>query len=392
MRVTKYLRWSIGVAAIGVLATIAVWPEPIEVDVGHAVRGPMQVTIDEDGQTRVHDRFVVSAPVAGRLLRIDAEPGDVIKRGAVARMLPADAPLIDARTRAEWQAAAEAARQAVGQARAERDRAAATLEHLTASARRSAALVGAGAVSRESDDAAQTAVKTAANALQAAEFAVRRAERDSQMAAARLLTPVDRGRVVDVVSPIAGVVLKRLRESECIVAAGEPLLEIGNRNDLEAVIDLLSTDAVRIRPGSPVSLEGWGGAHALAGRVRLIEPSGFLKVSALGVEEQRVNVVVDFNDPAAAARDLGDGYRVEARITVWQADDVVMAPIGALFRQDSGWAVFVAEAGRARLQRIEIGQRNAEAAHVLGGLSAGQAVVLHPPDTLIDAARIRVRP
>jgi HlyD family secretion protein len=391
MRVTKYVRWSLGAAVVAVLAAIAVWPEPIEVDVGHVVRGPMRVTIDEDGQTRVHDRFIVSAPVAGRLLRIDAEPGDAIRRGVVARLLPADAPLIDARTRAEWQAAAEAARQVVGQARAERDRAAATLEHVTASARRSAGLVDAGAVSREADEGAQTAVKTAANALQAAEFAVRRAERDSQMAAARLLTPVDRGRVVDVVSPIDGVVLKRLRESECIVAAGEPLLEIGNRGDLEAVVDLLSTDAVRIRPGSPVSIEGWGGTHALGGRVRLIEPSGFLKVSALGVEEQRVNVVIDFTDPAAA-RELGDGYRVEARITVWQADGVVMAPVGALFRQDSGWAVFVAEEGRARLQRIEIGQRNAEAAQVISGLNAGQAVVLHPPDTLIDAARIRVKP
>ena len=391
MRATKYLRWFAGVAAVGVLVAVALWPQPTDVDLAEITRGPMQVTIDEDGETRVRDRFVISAPVAGRLLRIDAEPGDAVRRGVVAKLVPADAPLIDARTRAEWQAAADAARQAVGQARAERDRSAATLERAAASARRSAALVDSGAVSREADEMAQTVLKTAATALQAAEFAVARAERESQMAAARLLTPASRGRVVEVVSPIDGVVLKRLRESESIVAAGDALLEIGNRRDLEVVADLLSTDTVRICAGAQVSIEGWGGEHPLRGTVRLIEPSGFLKVSALGVEEQRVNVVIDFDDPIDAAARLGDGYRVEARITVWQSDAIVMAPIGALFRLDGGWAVLLADHGRARLQRVEIGQRNNEAAEIVNGLAEGQTVVMHPPDTLVDGARIRVR-
>lgn len=392
MRGSKLVRWSIGTAAVGVLAAVAMWPPAVAVDVGVVSRGPMRVTIDEDGQTRVRNRFVISAPVAGRLLRIDAAPGATIRRGVVARLLPADAPLVDGRTRAEWRAAAAAARQAVGQARAERDRAAATVERATASARRSAGLVDAGAVSREADETAQTALTTAVTALQAAEFAVARAERESDMAASRLVTPADRGRAVDVVSPIDGVVLKRLRESECVVAAGEPLLEIGDRGNLEVVADLLSTDAVRVRAGSPVSIEGWGGSHPLSGHVRLIEPSGFLKVSALGVEEQRVNVIIDFDDPAIAAGNLGDGYRVEARIQVWQSENTIMAPVGGLFRHGTGWAVFTVEAGRARRQLVEIGQRNGEGAEILKGLAAGQSVVLHPPDTLTDGARVHLRP
>ena len=390
MRASKYLRWTSGVAAVGVLAAVALWPRSVVVDLAVVSRGPMRVTIDEEGETRVRERFVISAPVAGRLLRIDAEPGDTVKRGVVARLRPADPPLIDARTRAEWMAAADAADHAVGQARAERDRAIAFHERAAASARRSAALVDAGAVSRDADDAAQTELRTAATQVQAAEFAVARAEYELDAALARLQTMPDRGRITDVISPIDGVVLKRLRESECVVAAGEPLLEIANRRDLEVVADLLSTDAVRIPAGAQVLIEGWGGTHPLQGRVRRIEPSGFLKVSALGVEEQRVNVVVDFDD-AAAADHLGDAYRVEARITVWQSDDAVMMPLGSLFRQEGGWAVFVAENGRARLQRVEIGQRNSEAVQVVTGVTAGQAVVLHPSDTLVDGGRIRVR-
>ena len=212
-----------------------------------------------------------------------------------------------------------------------------------------------------------------------------------QAIASRLATPVSRGGLVDVVSPIDGVVLKRIHESECVVAAGEPLLEIGDRGDLEVVADLLSTDAVRVRAGASVSIEGWGGSHPIAAHVRLVEPSGFLKVSALGVEEQRVNVIIDFANPVAAAAKLGDGYRVEARITVWNAGDVVMVPIGSLFRNERGWAVFVDDGGRARRRDVEIGERNNEFAQVTSGVTGTERVVLHPPDTLVDGARIRVR-
>jgi HlyD family secretion protein len=195
---------------------------------------------------------------------------------------------------------------------------------------------------------------------------------------------------VEVVAPVNGVILKRLRESESIVPAGEPLLEIGEPGRSEIVADFLSTDAVRIQPGSAVLIEGWGGSEPLKGRVRRVEPAGFMKISALGVEEQRVNVLIDFDEPSSAKR-LGDGYRVEVRVIVWREDNVVKAPVGALFRRGNDWAVFVIDGEQVRLVITELGQRNDEDAQIIKGLSPGQTVVLHPPDTLTDGARIRVR-
>jgi len=393
MRVWKIVRLVFGAAIVIAMAIVALWPEAAEVDIAAVARGAMQVTVDEEGETRVRDRFVVSAPVGGRLQRIELEPGDAVTRGStiVARLAPVDAPLLDPRALAELRAAADAAREAVGLARAEVDRASAMRERAQATARRYANLVEAGAVSREDFDTAQTAVTTAAKTQQAAEFALARAEREHEQALARLQRPAYSGRVIELAAPVNGVVLKRLRESECVVGAGEPLLEIGDPLQLEVMADLLSTDAVRVRPGSRVSIERWGGSHALPARVRRVEPSGFLKVSALGVEEQRVNVVIDFDDPARAARKLGDGYRVDVRIVVWQSDAVLGVPVGSLFRRGDSWAVFVADGGRARLRTIEIGQRNNESAEVVNGLRETERVVLHPPDTLVDGARIRER-
>jgi HlyD family secretion protein len=195
---------------------------------------------------------------------------------------------------------------------------------------------------------------------------------------------------VPVISPVDGVVLKRLRESESIVPAGEPLLEIGDPARIEVVADLLSTDAVRIAPGARVLIEQWGGPHPLAGTVRRVEPSGFMKVSALGVEEQRVNVVVDVPELPADAR-LGDGYRVEIRVVTWQADDVLKVPVGALFRRGDEWAVFVVEDGVARRRMVQVGQRNDTEAQILGGLTVDQAIVLHPPDTLEEGTGVAIR-
>jgi HlyD family secretion protein len=195
---------------------------------------------------------------------------------------------------------------------------------------------------------------------------------------------------VEVVAPVSGVILKRLRESESVVPAGEPLLEIGEPGRIEIVADFLSTDAVRIQPGAEVLIEGWGGNEPLKGRVRRIEPAGFTKVSALGVEDQRVNVLIDFENPSAATR-LGDAFRVEVRVIVWHEENVVKAPVGALFRRGNDWAAFVIDGERVRLTTTEIGQRNDQEAQIIKGLSAGQTVVLHPPDTLTDGARVRVR-
>ena len=392
MRIHKHVRTLAGAVVIGALAAVALWPEAIAVDIATVSRNPMQVTIDEDGVTRVRDRFVITAPVAGRLQRIELDPGDRVSRGAVVvRLAPVDAPLLDPRSRAELETAAGVAQQSVGQARAEHDRAVAVRDRAAAAERRLASLVEAGAVSREDYESARTALETSRRSVDAAGFAVLRAEREWQLARTRLQTPANRGRLVDVVSPSAGVVLRRLRESESVVSAGEPLIEVGDPARLEVVADFLSTDAVRVRPGAAVLIERWGGDRPLRGHVRRVEPSGFLKVSALGVEEQRVNVIVDFDDDSAAC-DLGDAYRVEVRIISWEQDHVLTVPVGSLFRRGDQWAVFVAAGNVARLATIEIGERNDTMVQILSGLEEGQPVVLHPPDVLADGGRIRARP
>jgi HlyD family secretion protein len=374
---------------VAIIFVAALWPEAVEVDVTRVTRGPMQVTIDEEGETRVRDRFVVSAPVAGRLQRIELEPGDRVAKGrtVLARLMPPPPTLLDARTQAELGAAVAAATAALGQGRAERERAASTLARAQSSLRRQRELASAGLISQDELEAAEAAVRGAQEALRAADFQVARTEGELATARARLQRPGSTGRSTEVRSPIDGVVLKRLRESESIVQVGEPLVEVGDANDLEVVADLLSTDAVRVKRGDPVLLEQWGGGRALQGKLRRVEPSGFMKVSALGVEEQRVNVIIDFIDPADAARALGDAYRIEVRIVVWQANDALKVPVGALFRRGDGWAVFVIEGDRAVPRAVTVEQRNSAEAHI-AGLGEGERLVLHPPDTLEDGARV----
>jgi HlyD family secretion protein len=392
MRFLKNKRLLASIAVVAAIVAMAMWPQSMEVTLVRAERGPMQVTVDEDGETRVRDKFLVTAPVSGRVQRIEIEPGDMVVRGqtVLTRITPGDSPLLDSRTRAELQAAADAATAAVGQARAERQRAATSLERARSTLRRQQELMKAGAIASDDLEAAETAVATGEEALRAAEFTERRAEYEVQLARARLDAPGASGRAVEVRAPISGTVLKRFRESEGIVPVGEPLVEIGEPGRMEIVADLLSTDAVRISRGADVLIEQWGGGQTLRGRVRRIEPSGFMKVSALGVEEQRVNVIIDFVDPAEAAR-LGDGYRVEVRVVLWREDDVLKVPVGSLFRQGDAWAVFVVEDGMARRQTVSLGQRNENDGEILEGLQAGTSIVLHPPDTLTDGTRVTVR-
>jgi len=391
MRAWKFVRIAALVLVVGGLVTAALWPQRIEVEAAPVVRGPMEVTIDEEGETRVRERFTVSAPVAGRLLRIDLEPGDAVMAGktVVARLVPAASPLLDARTQGESAAAIDAAVAAAAQATAERARAGALLDHARQSLVRSRQLASAGAVSRADLDAAEATARQAEGAFAAATAAVERAQREVDVARAHLLTPSRAGRTVDVVAPVSGVVLIRRRESESVVAAGEPLMDLGDPADVEVIVDLLSTDAVRVAPQGVVRVEGWGGETPLAGHVRRIEPSAFVKVSALGVEERRVNVIVDL-DLVPHDCKLGDGYKVEARIVVW-AGTAVTVPLGSLFRRGAEWAVFVVDNGRASLRPVTIGERNAEVAQVLKGLELGDRVVLHPPDTLADGGRLAIR-
>jgi HlyD family secretion protein len=392
MPLLKNKRLLASILVVAAIVAVALWPQSMEVTVSRAGRGPMQVTIDEDGETRVRDKFLVTAPVAGRVQRIEIEPGDQVVRGQtiVARITPGESPLLDSRTRGELQAAVEASTAAVGQARAERQRAVTMLERARSTLRRQQELMKAGAIASDDLEGAETAVATGEEALRAAEFTERRAEYELDLARARLAAPGGSGRAVEVRAPISGTVLKRFRESEGIVPVGEPLIEIGEAGRMEIVADLLSTDAVRISPGAEVLIEQWGGGHTLRGRVRRVEPSGFMKVSALGVEEQRVNVIVDFLEPSEAVR-LGDGYRVEVRVVLWREEDVLKVPVGSLFRDGDGWAVFVVDEGRVRRQRVQLGQRNENEGQITEGLEAGAAIVLHPPDTLADGMRVTIR-
>jgi HlyD family secretion protein len=394
LRLLKNRRVWISVAVVGGLLAVALWPTTSLVDVAVISHGPLVVTIDEEGATRVRNRFVVSAPLTGRVLRIELEPGDPVKRGQVVAQVRAEAPpLLDARTRAEAQAAVESAKAALGRARAEEERAKAALAQLRRQLARLRELAKDGLTTQQEIDAREAEVRVGEESLNAATFAVRAALSEIQRAEARLApsSPDVSGRVVTVTSPADGVVLKRVRESETVVPAGDPLLEIGDPRRLEIVADLLSTDAVRVKPGARALVEQWGGDKKLEARVRRIEPSGFTKISALGVEEQRVNVVLDFTNPAEAWAALGDAYRVEVRIVIWEAAEVMKTPTSALFRDGEKWAVYVMNDERARRTLVEIGHQTGQEAEVLSGLSEGARVILHPGDMLTDGARVKPR-
>lgn len=390
----------IGVVVVALLV-VALLPKPVPVDLEPVIRGPLQVTLDHEGKTRVRDRFVISAPVPGRVTRIELEPGDSVKANetVLATFEPTDPGLLDARSRAEARASVNAAEAQLERSRAERERARAESEYATTELDRIRRLAGQGIVSEDALDAADMEARAKGRALEAADSAVRAAKHELAAARARLLEPVDgRGgnpgradRSIRLRSPVDGVVLRRLRESEAVVPAGEPLLEVANPADLEVVADFLSTDAVRMRAGMPVRIEQWGGEGVLRGKVRRVEPSGFMKISALGVEEQRVNVIVDFDDPRGAWRALGDEYRVEVRVVIWEKDDVVQVPTSSLFRHGEGWAVFVANGRRTRLTHVQTGRRNGLHAEILNGVAEGDQVVIHPSDNVVDGVRVRQR-
>jgi HlyD family secretion protein len=392
--VKRYRAWLFGVVLVGGLLAVAFWPQAVSVDLGDVTQSALQVTIDEEGETRVRRRFIVSAPVTARVLRIELEPGDPVVRNqtVIAELRPETPALLDARSRQEAEAAAGSARATLGRTRAEVERARADLARLERELARERDLDESGLTTRQAVDLREADVHAARETLRAAEFASASAAADLARAEARLQTSADgTGRLLTVTAPVDGVVLRRMRESEGLVPAGEPLVEIGDPGDLEIVADLLSTDAVRVQPGAAVVVDQWGGDRVLRARVRRIEPSGFTKISALGVEEQRVNVILDLEDPTDAWARLGDGYRVEVRVIVWEASDAVTVPTSALFRHGDDWAVFVVDAGRAWLTRVGIGQRSQTHAEVTAGLSPGQRVVLHPSDTLTDGARVTQR-
>jgi HlyD family secretion protein len=389
-------------AAALVLAGLGWWalrPPAVPVEVGTASRGPLELTVDEEGETRVRERFVVAAPATGRLLRIELDEGDAVAVGdALARIVPAP---LDPRDRAAATARLAAAEDARRGAAARSRLSEAALAQAERDLARAERLREAGVLSAELLERARLERTRAQREREAARFAAAAADHDAEAARAVLMaarTPHSSdapaqepcaapGTCIEVRAPVAGQVLRIHEKSERIVLAGAPLLELGDPGSIEIVVDVLSADAVKIRPGAELRVEDWGGDQPLHARVRRVEPSGFTKVSALGVEEQRVNVIGDF---AQAPDGLGDGFRIEARIVIWHADDVLRVPSSALFRHDEGWALFVVEGGTARRRVVEVGARGPFQAEVLDGLAEGEPVVLHPSDRLADGVRVSV--
>ncbi|MFP5381747.1 MAG: efflux RND transporter periplasmic adaptor subunit [Gammaproteobacteria bacterium] len=393
-------------ARIGILVTAAVvaaglaygfMPRALPVDVAEVTRAPLIVTVEEEGKTRVRERYLVSAPVAGFMRRIDLKAGDAVTAGqVVAAIDPARSVALDPRSRAQARAQASAAQAALAQAQ-ENARAAAAAAQLAQQERvRAESLRQSNFISVQALDAARTAETRARAVEAAAQHAVRVARFDLETARAALASAsqLQNGGAasrVEVRAPVAADVLKLLHESEGAVAAGQPLMEIGDPASLEVEVEVLSTHAVKIAPGSRVILDRWGGAAPVEGIVRVVEPSGFTKVSALGVEEQRVRVIVDFTSPRDAWARLGDGYRVEARFVLWEDAEVLQLPTSALFRQGEGWAAFVIDGQRARLTPVTVGQRAGLATQVMSGVAAGDRVVSHPDEAIKDGGRVKTR-
>ncbi|ACY12967.1 efflux RND transporter periplasmic adaptor subunit [Haliangium ochraceum] len=378
------------VVGIGASLVTAFLPEPVSVDLVAATRAPMRVVVREDGITRVVERYVISAPLAGELLRIEHEPGDAVAAGDVlARIVPARSPLLDARSRAGADARLGAARAARRQAEARAERALAASESAEREAQRYRDLGARGAVSDEARERTEADARMAAQDLAAARMAVEVATHELEAARAALGQDEGAGTgEVLVRAPVAGRVLLVHQESAARVEPGRALLEIGDPGSLEIVADVLTRDAVAIAPGAEVAVERWGGESALRGRVERVEPSAFTRVSALGVEEQRVYVLIALEPGQDAALALGDGYRVEVAITVWQADDVLSVPLGSVFRDGERWAVYVERDGVAALVPVELGRRNRERAEILSGLDAGARVIAHPGDRVSENVAI----
>jgi len=382
---------------IGALLAWGFWPQPVLVEAVAAARAPLTITIEDEGRTRVIDRYVVSAPVDGVACRVHLDVGDPVTQGQVLlNITPLESQVLDPRSRAQAQARVAAAESALNAAREQAQAARAAMEYAATELERLRPLADKGLVSRESFNKAKTDADTSAAARRSADFAVEVAGYDLQAARTTLQysaatasgAPAER---VPVRAPIDGLILKLHHECEGPVRTGDPLFEIGDPSALEVEVDVLSADAVKIKPGMQVLFDRWGGEQPLQGRVRTIEPVGFTKISALGVEEQRVLVISDFTSPHEQWQRLGDGYRVEARFVLWQQDDVLLVPASSLFRYQDGWAVFAVDGNRAVRRRVEVGQRNGLQAQLLSGIAEGEMVINHPSDAVEDGRRVELR-
>ena len=391
--------WAIPIGAVAAGLVFAFWPRPIEVDLATVSRGPLVTTVSEEGQTRIRDTFVVSAPVHGRALRIEIEEGDAVvaNETVVAEIEPMDPEFLDVRSEATARADADAARAALKLAQAELTQAQAELDFAKTELDRIRELWTNETVSLRVVQEAERTFRIRTAALATAAAAVEMRENLLRAAEVRLVPPGETSQrlgscpCIPIRSPIDGKVLRVLHESEGVVAPGQPLLEVGNPEDLEIVADFRSSDAVRIQPGQRAIIDSWGGDRALAGTVRRIDPFGYTKVSALGIEEQRVSVVIDISDPPSVWSRLGHGFEVEVDIVLWEASDVPKVPATALFRKGEDWQVFQVVDGRARTVTVEVGERTDREARILSGIEDGAAIVRFPDDRIEDGVSLQQR-
>jgi HlyD family secretion protein len=395
MRKSRWLIVTGIVLAVFAIIAYGFLPRPIAVDVAKVSRGQLTITVEEEGETRVKDRFVISAPVSGYMRRITLEPGDLIKRGqTIAELEPLRSTVLDPRSRAAAEAEVSSA-EANLKASEENARArAADAEYAEDSIQRMKKLYEVGYVSKDAMEQAQSEAKQSRANLLSAEAAVRAARSALDKARTALLFSAEGAggsKSIAVRSPVEGRVLKLQRQSEGVVNAGDPLVDVGNPENLEVKVEVLSSDAVKIKPGTPVVFERWGGDTALTGKVTVVEPGGFTKVSSLGVEEQRTLVIADITSLPVEWQRLGDNYRVDASFIIWAGKDVLQIPAGALFRKDGEWAVFAYRNKRAELRRVEIGHRNGFTAEVVSGLGEGEMVITHPDESVKDGSRVKPR-
>ena len=387
----------LSVAAVVLLALVyGFMPRPIPVETARVSRGPLRVTVEEEARTRVHDRFVVSAPIPGFLQRIELDAGDRVRKNRlVAVIVPGRSTVLDPRSRAEAEATTNAARAALETAKERARAASADADYARQRLGRIKELFDGGFVSKDDHDQAEAAAKKADAVRDSSEAAVSTAKADLDRARSVLrysgaAQKGAAGEAVMVRSPVDGTVLKLHLKSEGMVNAGQPLLDLGNPRRLEVVAEVLSAQAVKIEKNMRVLFERWGGQPVLEGRVRVVEPSGFTKVSSLGVEEQRVLVIVDFTSPPEVWQNLGDGYRLDATFVIWEGT-VLQVPESALFRKNDRWALFIIENKRAKMLTVDVGRRTGVAAQVLSGVPEDAPVITHPDNAVTNGARVRVR-
>lgn len=390
----RLLPWLGGLVLVGIIVA-GLWPKPVPVETGTAARGPLTVRVSEEGKTRVRNRYVVASPVAGKMRRVPLKPGDEVVAGStvLTTIEPVAPPLLDPRARAQAEAVVAMHEASRKRSMESLDAAMAALKMADADRDRFRSVTKAGIISETDRDRVEGQASMRAAEVRAAEFSLQVIDYELAQARAVLERPdtTTAGNLVEVKSPVSGRVLKVMQESETVATPGMQILEVGDPTDIEIEAEILSRDAVAIRPGDSVQVEQWGGEIPLSGRVRRVEPAAFTKISALGVEEQRVIVLSDLVEIPENAKTLGDRYRVEVRVAVWHSDDVMVVPAGSLFREGNEWKTYLFRDGAAKLTPVEAGHSDGRFTEIVSGLNAGDEVLLHPPDTVKDGTPVTKR-